>query len=58
MTSNEIATRDEETAAVVAHLNASPPTEPELEPWARAAIAIESRGLREQLAHIVSGPVT
>lgn len=40
MTSNEIATRDEETAAVVAHLNASPPTESELEAWARDAIAI------------------
>lgn len=40
MTSNEIATRDEETAAVVDHLNASPPTESELEAWARDAIAI------------------
>ncbi|MFD9567728.1 hypothetical protein [Streptomyces sp. NPDC059994] len=40
MTSNEIATRDEETAAVVAHLNASPSTESELEAWARDAIAI------------------
>jgi hypothetical protein len=40
MTSNEIATRDEETTAVVAHLSASPPTESELEVWARDAIAI------------------
>lgn len=42
MTSNEIATRDEETAAVVAHLSASPPTESELEAWARDAIAISN----------------
>ena len=42
MTSNEIATRDEETAAVVAHLEASPPTESELEAWARDAIAISN----------------
>jgi hypothetical protein len=40
MTSNEIATRDEETAAIVAHVEASPPTESELEIWARDAIAI------------------
>lgn len=40
MTSNEIATRDEETAAVVAAVNANPPTESELEIWARDAIAI------------------
>jgi hypothetical protein len=40
VTSNEIATRDEETAAVVAAVNASPPTESELEAWARDAIAI------------------
>lgn len=40
--SNEIATRDEETAAVVAHLEASPPTESELEAWARDAIAISN----------------
>jgi hypothetical protein len=40
VTSNEIATRAEETAAVVAHLNASPTTESELEAWARDAIAI------------------
>lgn len=42
MTSNEIATRDEETTAVVAHLSASPPTESELEAWARDAIAISN----------------
>jgi len=42
VTSNEIATRDEETAAVVAHLEASPPTESELEAWARDAIAISN----------------
>ncbi|MFE2485978.1 hypothetical protein ACFXGR_22310 [Streptomyces mirabilis] len=40
MTSNELATRAEETAAVVAAYNASPPTESELEAWARDAIAI------------------
>jgi hypothetical protein len=41
VTSNEIATRDEETAAVIAAFNASPqPTESELEAWARDAIAI------------------
>ncbi|MET7975808.1 hypothetical protein ABZW44_22735 [Streptomyces mirabilis] len=40
MTSNEIATRDEETAAVVAYVKADPPTESELEVWARDAIAI------------------
>jgi hypothetical protein len=41
LTSNEIATRAEETAAVVAAYNASPePTESELEAWARDAIAI------------------
>jgi len=41
VTSNEIATRAEETAAVVAAYNASPePTESELEAWARDAIAI------------------
>ena len=40
MTSNEIATRDEETAAVVAYAKADPPTESELEIWARDAIAI------------------
>lgn len=40
--STEIATRDEETAAVVAHLTASPPTESELEAWARDAIAISN----------------
>jgi hypothetical protein len=38
--STEIATRDEETAAVVAHPNTSPTTESELEAWARDAIAI------------------
>lgn len=42
MTSNELATRADETAAVVAHLNASPPTESELEAWARDAIAISN----------------
>jgi hypothetical protein len=42
MTSNEIATRNEETAAVVAHLNTSPTTESELEAWARDAIAISN----------------
>jgi hypothetical protein len=42
VTSNEIATRAEETAAVVAHLNASPTTESELEAWARDAIAISN----------------
>lgn len=42
MTSNEIATRAEEGAAVVAHLDASPPTESELEAWARDAIAISN----------------
>jgi len=42
VTSNEIATRAEETAAVVAHLEASPPTESELEAWARDAIAISN----------------
>jgi len=42
VTSNEIATRDEETTAVVAHLSASPPTESELEAWARDAIAISN----------------
>lgn len=40
MSSQELATRAEETAAVVAHLNASPPAESELEAWARDAIAI------------------
>lgn len=40
MTSNEIATRDEETTAVTAYLAADPPTESELEIWARDAIAI------------------
>jgi hypothetical protein len=40
MSSQELATRAEETNAVVAHLNASPPTESELEAWARDAIAI------------------
>ncbi|MFJ6559905.1 hypothetical protein ACIQMV_08490 [Streptomyces sp. NPDC091412] len=42
MTSNEIATRDEETAAVSAYLAADPPTESELEAWARDAIAISN----------------
>lgn len=40
MTSNEIATRAEESAAVSAYLAADPPTESELEAWARDAIAI------------------
>lgn len=42
MSSQELATRAEETGAVVAHLNASPPTESELEAWARDAIAISN----------------
>ncbi|MDX3587309.1 hypothetical protein [Streptomyces europaeiscabiei] len=43
MTSQELATRAEETAAVVAAYNASPqPTESELEAWARDAIAISN----------------
>lgn len=42
MSTNEIATRDEETNAVVAHMNASPLTESELEAWARDAIAISN----------------
>jgi hypothetical protein len=43
VTSNELATRAEETAAVVAAFNASPqPTESELEAWARDAIAISN----------------
>lgn len=42
MTSNEIATRAEESAAVVAHLTESPLTESELEAWARDAIAISN----------------
>ncbi|MEU8642318.1 hypothetical protein AB0C91_10410 [Streptomyces sp. NPDC048674] len=40
MTSNEIATRAEESATVSAYLSADPPTESELEAWARDAIAI------------------
>lgn len=40
MTSNEIATRAEESAAVSTYLAADPPTESELEAWARDAIAI------------------
>lgn len=40
MTSQELATRAEETGAVVAHINSSPTTESELEAWARDAIAI------------------
>lgn len=40
--SNEIATREEESAAVSAYLNADPPTESELEAWARDAIAISN----------------
>jgi hypothetical protein len=40
MSSQELATRKEETAAVVAAVNASPTTESELEAWARDAIAI------------------
>jgi len=40
VTSNEIATRAEETAAVSTYLSADPPTESELEAWARDAIAI------------------
>ncbi|MGW1154536.1 hypothetical protein ACWD45_25030 [Streptomyces rubiginosohelvolus] len=40
MTSNEIATRADETAAVSNYLAADPPTESELEAWARDAIAI------------------
>ncbi|WP_109030077.1 hypothetical protein [Streptomyces rubrogriseus] len=40
MTSNEIATRAEETDAVSTYLAADPPTESELEAWARDAIAI------------------
>lgn len=42
MTSQEIATRAEETAMVVAAYNASPATESELEAWARDAIAISN----------------
>jgi hypothetical protein len=42
VSSQELATRDEETAAVVAHLNTSPTTESELEAWARDAIAISN----------------
>ena len=42
MTSNEIATRAEESAAVTAYLAADPPTESELEAWARDAIAISN----------------
>jgi hypothetical protein len=42
MTSNEIATRAEESAAVSAYLAADPPTESELEAWARDAIAISN----------------
>ena len=40
MTSQELATRADETAMVVAAATASPPTESELEAWARDAIAI------------------
>ena len=40
MTSNEIATRAEETAAVSTYVAADPPSESELEAWARDAIAI------------------
>ncbi|MEU0783459.1 hypothetical protein ABZ341_18035 [Streptomyces sp. NPDC006173] len=40
MTSNEIATRADESATVSAYLSADPPTESELEAWARDAIAI------------------
>lgn len=40
MTSNEIAARAEETAVVVAAVDATPATESELEAWARDAIAI------------------
>ncbi|RSS92506.1 hypothetical protein EF919_18410 [Streptomyces sp. WAC02707] len=40
MSSQELATRAEETAAVVASVNANPPTESALEAWARDAIAI------------------
>lgn len=42
MTSNEIATRAEESAAVSTYLAADPPTESELEAWARDAIAISN----------------
>ena len=42
MSSQEIATRAEETAMVVAAYNASPATESELEAWARDAIAISN----------------
>jgi len=42
VTSNEIATRTEETTAVTAYLAADPPTESELEAWARDAIAISN----------------
>lgn len=43
MSSQELATRAEETAAVVAAFNAGPPaTESELEAWARDAIAISN----------------
>ncbi|WP_445520515.1 hypothetical protein [Streptomyces sp. NEAU-174] len=42
MSTNEIATREEESAAVSTYLNASPPTESELEAWARDAIAISN----------------
>lgn len=42
MTSNELATRAKESAAVTAYLKADPPTESELEAWARDAIAISN----------------
>jgi hypothetical protein len=42
MSSQEIATRAEETAMVVAAYNANPATESELEAWARDAIAISN----------------
>lgn len=40
MSTTEIATRAEETAAVTGYVNAAPPTESELEKWAREASAI------------------
>jgi len=42
VTSNELATRAEESAAVSTYLAADPPTESELEAWARDAIAISN----------------
>ncbi|MEE4419599.1 hypothetical protein [Streptomyces bugieae] len=42
MSTNEIATRDEESTSVTTYLKADPPTESELEAWARDAIAISN----------------